>query len=97
MGTEALKEIREKLDMIYASALSQKPVLSIDELCSYASFKKSQVYKMTMSQEIPHYKPRGKEIYFNREEIDEWLLQNRISTKDEIDQRATTHITTKKM
>ena len=38
----------------------------------------------------PHYKPRGKMLYFNREEIDKWLLQNKqevigMVTKIEID------------
>ncbi len=27
--------------------------------------------------ENPHYKPRGKMLYFNKEEIDKWLLQNK--------------------
>ena len=32
--------------------------------------------KLTANKEIPHYKPRGKMIYFAKEELDEWLLQN---------------------
>ena len=92
--SEELKTILDRLDQMYAAALAQKEVLTIDELEQYAGIKKSQIYKMTSKQEIPHYKPRGKEIYFKREEIDEWLLTNRVSTLDEIDKKATTRIVT---
>lgn len=39
---------------------------------------------MTHNREIPHYKPMGKNLYFNRYEIDEWVLQSRVATADEI-------------
>ena len=34
------------------------------------------LYKLTANKVIPHYKPRGKMIYFAKEELDEWVLQN---------------------
>ena len=37
----------------------------------------------THLKEIPHYKPRGKMIYFAKEDLDEWLLQNYEPTVDE--------------
>ena len=45
---------------------------------------------------IPHSKPNGKHIYFNKTEIDTWLLRNRIKTHDEIEIEATNHITLKR-
>ena len=41
------------------------------------------LYKLTSGKEIPHYKPRGKMIYFAKEDLDEWLLQNYEPTVDE--------------
>ena len=38
----------------------------------------SLLYKLTSAHEVPHYKPRGKMLYFNKEELDHWLLQNNI-------------------
>lgn len=44
--------------------------------CMYIGVSESMLYKLTANKEIPHYKPRGKMIYFAKEELDEWLLQN---------------------
>jgi hypothetical protein len=48
---------------------------------------------MSMTKTVPHYKPRGKMIYFNRVELEEWLLQNRIATSDEIEAKASKYVT----
>ncbi|MCD8031257.1 MAG: helix-turn-helix domain-containing protein [Bacteroides sp.] len=39
---------------------------------------KTYLYKLTYLKEIPHYKPRGKILYFNRSDLENWVLQNRI-------------------
>jgi excisionase family DNA binding protein len=57
--------------------LSQKKVLTLDEVSDYTGLSKSFLYKLTCKNEIPCYKPLGKHIYFNKEEIDSWLLQNK--------------------
>ena len=49
---------------------------------------KSYLYKLTMRQQIPHYKPMGKMVYFNRLELEQWLQNNRVSTATEISQQA---------
>ena len=55
-----------------------------DELTNSGQrFPVEQVYKLTSGKEIPHYKPRGKMIYFAKEDLDEWLLQNYEPTVDE--------------
>lgn len=56
-----------------------KDVLTFDEACEYIGISESLLYKLTAAKEIPHFKPRGKMLYFKRVKIDEWLLQNRIS------------------
>lgn len=49
---------------------------------------KSYLYKLTMRQQIPHYKPMGKMCYFNRAELEAWLQNNRVATSTEISDRA---------
>ena len=61
-----------------------KPFLSVEELASYIGVKVSYIYKMTHNREIPHYKPGGKMIYFDRKEIDECVLSQRVATADGI-------------
>ena len=44
-------------------------MLTTTELAEYLGVSQSQIYKLTMNMEIPHYKPKGKTIYFDRKEI----------------------------
>lgn len=80
----------ERIDELEKSTKQAKTVLGFDEACKYIGVSKSLLYKLTAAKEVPHYKPRGKMLYFNRAEIDNWLLQNRqevigIVTKTEIE------------
>lgn len=79
---EAIEQmIVQKFDEL---KILSKPFLPVEELASYLNVKTSYIYKMTHNREIPFYKPGGKMIYFNREEIDEWVLSQRVATADEI-------------
>ena len=40
----------------------------------YIGVSESMLYKLTSNKEIPHYKPRGKMLYFAKEELDAWLF-----------------------
>jgi len=68
--------------------LSQKTVLNFNEVAAYTGLSKSHLYKLTSSSGIPCYKPSGKQIYFNKPEIDNWLLQNRKATTAELQDKA---------
>ncbi|MDD5272001.1 MAG: helix-turn-helix domain-containing protein [Methylovulum sp.] len=90
--TTTLVDVIAKIDLLTKAVLSNKNVLSIEELAAYANLSVSHIYKLTSTQQIPHFKPRGKLVYFNRSEIDEWLLQNRVATASEIEQKAADHL-----
>jgi len=47
------------------------------------------MYQHTASKKIPHYKPEGKLIYFKREDLDNWLLSNKVLTKEQVKGMAT--------
>ena len=84
--TESNKEIA---DIITANTIfCTKEVLTSDEAAKYMGVSKSYLYKLTMRQQIPHYKPMGKMVYFNRLELEQWLQNNRVSTATEISQQA---------
>lgn len=83
---EAFKKVA---DLITAKTIfCTKEVLTSDEAAKYMGVSKSYLYKLTMRQQIPHYKPRGKMCYFNRAELEQWLQSNRVSTSTEISQQA---------
>ena len=65
-----------------------KEVLTSEEAAKYMGISRSYLYKLTMRKEIPHYKPMGKVVYFNRVELEQWLQSNRSSTITEISQKA---------
>ncbi|WP_455667173.1 helix-turn-helix domain-containing protein [Phocaeicola sp.] len=89
------QDILNKLEAIERySLLAAKNVLCLDDVALLTGFSKSHLYKLTCSHQIPHYKPNGKQIYFDRAEIEAWMKQNRVDTKEEIDQAATNYIVT---
>lgn len=84
-------DIQQRLDRIEKLLLTQKRVFNFDELADYTGLSRSYLYKLTSSGLIPHSKPNGKHIYFEKDEIDTWLLRNRQKTNAEIEQEATNY------
>lgn len=66
-------------------------ILNLDQATEYLSLSKSTLYKFTSQREIPHFK-KGKKIYFRKKELDDWMTQLRIATKDEIEQEAINYL-----
>ena len=76
-------------DLITANIISTtKAVLTVDEAARYMGIAKSTLYKMMMRREIPYSKPNGKVCFFDRQELEAWLMGNRIATADEIRDKA---------
>lgn len=86
------EELQQVADLITANTIfCTKEVLTSDEAAKYMGVSKSYLYKLTMKQQIPHFKPMGKMCYFNRLELEQWLQSNRIATATEIEQQAQTY------
>jgi len=94
-----LQQVEQELRSIKTLLLSQKTVLNFDEVSAYTGLSKSYLYKLTCTAQIPHYKPQGKHIYFNKLEVDAWLQRNHTQPLDDaaIEEQAATYITLKKM
>ena len=86
---ERLSQIEQKID---EQALLQKSVLNFNEACRYLEISPSHLYNLTSTRQIPHFCPQGKKLYFNRQELENWLQRNRQSTTEEIDKEATDYI-----
>lgn len=93
---EKYDKIIEKLDNLEAVFIQQKTVLNMEEVAAYTGLSLSCLYKKTSTGGIPCYKPNGKHIYFNKNEIDKWLLSNRKATREEIETAATNYCLTSK-
>lgn len=77
------EEIKKIADLVTDNTLfTTKEVLTSHEAARYMGISKSYLYKLTMRQQIPHYKPMGKMCYFNRVEIENWLQRNKVEAKE---------------
>ncbi|MBM7074387.1 helix-turn-helix domain-containing protein [Shewanella sp. 202IG2-18] len=50
----------------------------MDECSDYTGLTKNYIYKLTHLKLIPHFKPNGKKLFFKRQDIDDWLLSNKV-------------------
>lgn len=92
------EDIKNQLDRIERySLLAAKNVLCFDDVTLLTGLSKSHLYKLTCSHQIPHYKPNGKQIYFDRIELESWMKQNKVSSNQELAQKATNYIVTGKI
>lgn len=55
---------------------SDKPFTLI-QAAEYLGLSTSYLYKLTSKNLIPHHKPTGKVIFFSKNEIDEWVFNNK--------------------
>lgn len=91
-----MTELIEKMDRLEKLILStQKNVLTIDEVCVLTGLSKSHLYKLTMKQQIPHYK-QAKHLYFEREEVESWLKKHPVLTMDQVVDKASDYLKMKR-
>ncbi|MGZ9736047.1 helix-turn-helix domain-containing protein [Flavobacterium sp. GNP002] len=73
-------QIEEKLFSIESSiqklSLAVKTILSVEEAAVFLNMKPSFLYKMTSAKRIKFFKPNGKLIYFQKSDLEEFLLRN---------------------
>jgi excisionase family DNA binding protein len=89
---EQLHSIDRQLKEIKSMLLSQKSVLNFEEVAEFTGLSKSYLYKLTCTGGIPCYKPNSKHLYFKKDEIESWLLQNRKTTSDELEVEANSYV-----
>lgn len=72
MESRILKELQEIKQLL---ALNKK-ILTLDEFCIYTGISKSYAYQLTAARKVKFYRPFGKAIFFDIEEVIEFLKQN---------------------
>lgn len=75
---------------------AQKEVLTLEEVAQYTGLKKSYLYKLTAAKAIPHYKPNGKNCFFRRTELEDWLTTNPVATAADLNGQARAYCMTNK-
>lgn len=86
METKELKSvdpgiIEERFKSIEETLYSTKEILSMKDVCHYLDISQSMLYKLTCNGEIPHFKPRGKTIFFEKKELIKWIKKKAEKTQ----------------
>ena len=74
-----------------------KRFISLNEASQRTGLSRSYLYKLTSSKLITFFKPTGKLIFFDVDDLDAWLSRNRIAPSDEIKQKADEYLLNQKM
>ncbi len=93
--SKSYKELQEKIEKLTARVeslenviIEGKPVLNTEEAAIFLGIAKSSLYKMTHEHIIPFYRPNGKIILFEKEELLKWMRSCRVASEKEIDEAA---------
>lgn len=91
--SQSKNDMEEKINQILAySLLAAKNVLTLEDVALLTGLSKSYLYKLTCAKQIPYYRPNGKQIYFDRGEVEAWMKQNRVNTRQEAEQQAAMYV-----
>lgn len=74
--------INKRLKSIEETLYTTKDILNMKEVCQYLDISQSLLYKLTCSGEIPHFKPRGKMIFFEKKELIEWIKKSNLLSSE---------------
>ena len=77
---DKIQVIENNIGQLNERIWAVKEILTTAEASAYLGVSESYIYKLTSLKKIPHYKPNGKLVYFNRKELCEWAMRNQIQT-----------------
>jgi hypothetical protein len=78
--TTILQELREIKQLL---ALD-KSIWNLDDFCAFTSISKPYAYHLTSTGKIKCYRPFGKMIFFDPEEVMDFLKQNPVKGSKQI-------------
>jgi excisionase family DNA binding protein len=79
--------VLEKLESIEQLLKGQASApMDFETARKYIGCSKGHLYHLTSTRMIPFAKPGGKKIWFDRSEVDRWLLSGKVKTMKELEQ-----------
>jgi excisionase family DNA binding protein len=73
-------------------ANNQTKPLTLPEAATFLNLSESNLYKLTSERRIPHFKPNGKKIYFDKSELVQWIKHKPTRTREETEEKAASYI-----
>ena len=74
--------VNERLKSLEGAIYTTKEILNMKDVCQYLDISQSLLYKLTCTGEIPHFKPRGKMIFFEKKELIAWIKRNKVNDQE---------------
>ena len=90
--TESVQDALRKAKQPDAS--QDRKTMTVDEVAAFTGLTKSTIYIKTMRGLIPHYK-RDKRVFFDRDEVEAWLMENKRITTSEAEKQADKYLAQK--
>ena len=81
MDSQAIAERLDRIERL--TLISAKTILDADEAATFASLSIGRIYRLTSEKKI--------RLYFRKSELEEWLLETKVKTSDEIASEADTY------
>ena len=79
------------------TVLAAKKALTMSDAALLTGLSKSHLYKECCAKKIPHWKSDGGKLtYFDKDELNGWMLQHRVKTNAELETEAANYIVTGK-
>ena len=78
------EQIIKKLERIEDLLFFQKQVLNFSDMLLLTGMSESRLYKLTSARKIPFSKV-GRSLYFNRTQIEDWLMSNPALTDNQLE------------
>jgi len=92
---DILKKLQELENL---ALLGSKEALTMNEAILLTGLSRSHLYKLTHRRKIPYFKAKegGRNNYFSKTELTNWLLHRRIKPNDELAAEADTYVINRK-
>ena len=90
-----IKELIQILKEILKQQRLQKDMFNVEDFCSYTGMSKDYAYHLTSTKKIKYYCPIGKLIYFEAEDVKNFLKQNPVETNKEIGEKGNQYLVNK--
>jgi excisionase family DNA binding protein len=93
---EIVKEtvVQALKDQKQVEAPQARKTMNVDEVAAFTGLTKNTIYIKTMRGLIPHYK-RDKRVFFDRDEVEAWLMENKRITSSEAEKQADKYLAQK--
>jgi excisionase family DNA binding protein len=73
--------------------VNNETLFNTKDACAYLNISKSTIYKLTSNKSIAFYKPNGKNMYFKKEALDNYIKRHKQISNSDIETQTNNYLT----